>query len=136
MLVSCKALGDLSEVPDLWNEARTRALHVVLGVVEIAKRGDEIAEYTVTTVSAREGFSIMLKEISSGIAHGENADSLDFLGTPIRPRPWGPYYGVRRRGGKALHRLMLSRGLPKEYKGDLTELLRKEFLLRMGETPT
>ncbi len=31
---------------------------------------------------------------------------------------------------------MLSRGLPKEYKGDLTELLRKEFLLRMGETPT
>lgn len=132
MVIHRPDLRRLAEVRDLWTGARQYAVRVVLGVVELTEKD---GEYRVTIVSCREGYDKMLLEIASGISSLMGAKNLDFVGRKVRPRPWGPFDGMRRRGYKELRRLAKHRDLDGEDTATLVRTLRQAFLAQHGNRP-
>lgn len=128
MLLYRPAWRDLHSVDDLWISARTRAVRLLLGVVEMTS--SERGLYVVTTATASDGYAAMLKALTSGVVREDVVEVLDYLGVKISPRRWGPYAGVRRRGTQSVKALQRAHNLEDRTMYQIVDRIRDAFLAR------
>ena len=124
ILLDCPEFRALGEDDDLWTGAQERAVKIVLGIVDLQAKDNQ---YTVTAAISKDGYSKMLKELTSGLASLEGVKQVDFLGTTLRTRPWGPFPGVRRRGQKAMKVIQRKREISDEHLDDLLTQIKGRF---------
>ena len=129
MLLHRPSWRDLHSDADLWVVARTRAVRLLLGVVEM--NSSQTGLYVVTTATASEGYASMLRALTSGVSHQDSIKALDYLGVKISPRRWGPHAGVRRRGIKTLNALQRAHNLEDRTLHQLVDRIRLAFLARV-----
>jgi hypothetical protein len=127
LLIHRPSWRSLEEVPDLWVSVDRRAPKLILGIVELHT---EDGLYVATTATASPGYGSMLKAMSSGVAYTDGVPYVDYVGTRMRTREWGPLAGLRRRGQQCLRAIQRKHRLREESGPQLIERLRQVFLAR------
>ncbi len=129
LLLHRPAWRDLHSVDDLLVSARSKAVRLLVGVVEM--NSSQAGLYVVTTATAVEGYAPMLRALTSGVAHADAIKVVDYLGVKLSPRRWGPHAGVRRRGSQSLKSLQRAHRLEDRTVHQLLERIRLAFLARI-----
>lgn len=131
LLLSRTAWRRLQEAEDLWTWVHDKAGRLLWGAVEMQPTG---GGYVVTRAVSVPGSANLVKALSSGVAYGEGAKHLDYLGFTIRPRRWEPLAGLRRRGERSLAQAVRAHKLKPDRVDMLLDRLRSSFFARPVES--
>lgn len=129
MLLHRHAWRDLHNVDDLWTTALLRAPRLLLGVAEMVTAAPGL--YAVTTATTADGYAAMLKSLISSVAREDGIRRVDYLGTSISPRRWGPQAGLRRRGAQSVRAVQRTHGIEDETMDQLMDQICGGFVARL-----